>query len=422
MAVYGLMASFGHAENGMTLSDMHATVRVANDLDEVIIFRSTGPWSQRWIERGYPTKNFHVKGKSSDWGPQAGFVPYEGIYSKVGADPLKAADGKTANQGGINDGYAAKVQLMLSRDEINLQLNKPEENPPRHALVRVVQVPDSKDLFLVGRRSGDNKEFVFRAAVAGSTTFTIWVYPEKMGTNLTRLMFERPEPLEVMTSSEVGADNKPMTGDYDLMSVCPTWDSYGGTSNAVISKPGIRFSGKKGLQLGQQFDVGARMDKVLDMRSNTGARPALGNTKVTFQGLTKRDGGRLAEHGDMGNITPRILRCINMLNAAMGATGGKSAGRRVHHNAESHRNHIFGALVEADMKKGDGFPMTVFQPTRLQGFQSPTAKYRDVATLDTMGEFRAYALLLNEAGYYVPRNWTWGMSVRDNAADMQRYF
>ncbi|APW44509.1 anthrax toxin-like adenylyl cyclase domain-containing protein [Rhodoferax saidenbachensis] len=422
MAVYGLMGSFGHAENGMTLSDMHATVRVANDLDEVIIFRSTGPWSQRWIERGYPTKNFHVKGKSSDWGPQAGFVPYEGIYSKVGADPQKAADGKTANQDGIDHGYAAKVQLMLSREEINLQLNKPEENPPRHALVRMAQVPDSKDLFLVGRRSGDNKEFVFRAVVAGSTTFTIWVYPEKLGTNLTRLMFERPTPLEVMTSSEVGADNKPMTGDYDLMSVCPTWDSYGGTSNAVISKPGIRFSGKKGLQLGQQFDVGARMDKVLDMRSNTGARPKLGNTKVTFQGMTKRDGGKLAEHGDMGNITPRILRCINMLNAAMGATGGKSAGRRVHHNAESHRNHIFGALVEADMKKGDGFPMTVFQPARLQGYQSPTAKYRDVATLDTMGEFRAYALLLNEAGYYVPRNWTWGMSVRDNAADMQRYF
>jgi hypothetical protein len=30
-----------------------------------------------------------------------------------------------------------------------------------------------------------------------------------------------------------------------------------------------------------------------------------------------------------------------------------------------------------------------------------------------MQEFRTYAGLLHEAGYFVPRNWTWGMSIRD---------
>lgn len=430
MAAYGLDASFEHQENGMTRGDMVAALGVATQLDEVIIFRSTGPWSQRWIERGYPTKNFHVKGKSSDWGPQAGFVPYLGIYSKVGDDAGKAAEGTTANDDGINHGYAAKVQLMLSREEINLQLNKPEEKPARHALHRMAPVPDSQDLFLFGRRSGDRKEFAFRASHAGGTNYLIWVYPEQVGVNPLRLVYERPIPLEVMTSSEVGAGNRPMTGDYDLMSVCPSWDSYGGVSRTDISKAGIHFSGAKGLQAGQTFAAGSRLDQVLDMRSNTGARPAFGNTKQTFQGIGKKDLGALAkkgvplaEHGDMGNITPRILRCINSLNAAMGAAGGKSAMRRVHHNAESHRNHIFGALVESDMaKKGDGFPMTAFQPERLRVASSPTAKYRDVATLETMGEFRAYASLLNEAGYFVPRNWTWGMSIRNTARDTARYF
>ena len=58
---------------------------------------STGPWSKRWLDakpKPYPSKNFHVKGKSSDWGPQAGFVPYDGIYSKVGADTTKNTAGK----------------------------------------------------------------------------------------------------------------------------------------------------------------------------------------------------------------------------------------------------------------------------------------------------------------------------------------
>src|ERR1700749_2883398 len=99
--IAGLEASFNHSENGMTRSDMEACERTANMLNEVIIFRFTGPWSKRWLERGYPSKNFHVKGKSSDWGPHAGLVPYDGTYSKVGYDPVKAAKGTHANDDGI---------------------------------------------------------------------------------------------------------------------------------------------------------------------------------------------------------------------------------------------------------------------------------------------------------------------------------
>src|SRR5665213_2607517 len=91
--VLSLESSFQHDQNGMTRLDMLASSTAANDLNEVIIYRSTGPWAKRWIERGYPTKNFHVKGKSSDWGPHAGLVPYDGTYSKVGFNARKAADG-----------------------------------------------------------------------------------------------------------------------------------------------------------------------------------------------------------------------------------------------------------------------------------------------------------------------------------------
>lgn len=64
--IVGLEPSYNHVENGMTKADMRACKQVADRHNEVIIFRSTGPWSKRWIEKGYPTKNFHVKGKSSD--------------------------------------------------------------------------------------------------------------------------------------------------------------------------------------------------------------------------------------------------------------------------------------------------------------------------------------------------------------------
>jgi hypothetical protein len=167
MPIYGLDGSFLHPENGMSRQDMQAVLRAANKYDEVIIFRSTGPWSRRWIERRYPTKNFHVKGKSSDWGPQAGFVPYLGIYSKVGADSKKATKGTAANDDGLQHHFAQKVQLALTLTEIEMQARDPEEVPRRRAIQTMTPVPNSHDFFLFAQRTGDNKLFAFRAVWSG---------------------------------------------------------------------------------------------------------------------------------------------------------------------------------------------------------------------------------------------------------------
>ncbi len=398
MRIEGFEPSYNHVENGMTREDMFACLRVAAQLDEVIIFRSTGPWSQRWIERGYPTKNFHVKGKSSDWGPQAGFVPYLGIYSKVGASPEKAAKGTAANVKGLAHNHAGKVPLVLSLEELTIQLNREAESPARRAISRMTPVPDSKDFFLFANRSGDGKEFVFRATFIGGANYKISVYPERLGVNPKKLMFEKSEPLEVMTSVEVGAGNKPMTGDYDLMAICPKWGNLNSKSVKEISKPGLDF-GKAhgGVQPGLTFAPGTNLDKVLDMSTNTGAVAAKGNLSRTFQGKNAGEAGK-NEHPDMGNLTPRILRCINALNSAM---PGASALRRVHHNAESHRNHIFAALTHTEMMNGEGFPLTAFHPNG------------GVTTILDLPEFNLFAKELHAAGYFVPRNWVWGMSIRD---------
>jgi hypothetical protein len=406
MPVFGLTPSFGHVENGMALDDMRACSRAADRLDEVIIFRSTGPWSLRWIEKGYPTKNFHVKGKSADWGPQAGFVPYLGQYSKVGADSNKADKGTAANDHGLRDAFAAKTQLVLSFAEMQMQLTRASESPARTAIYRLEAVPGAKstDYMLWARRSGDGKVFVFRAVRRADGNYGINVLTQDAAA-LASLSaasdMARYVPLEVMTSSEAGAGNRPMTGDYDLMAVCPRWGNYGSTLVGTVSKPGLVFSGK-GQQPGQSFSTGTNLDKVLDMTSNTG--------QLRGPGQARPADFASGEHPDMGNITPRILRCINLLNLEM---GGQGAFRRVHHNAESHRNAAFGALTAKEMEGGDGFPLTVFQPSTLWNNDARLRPYQDVSTLLTMQEFRTYAGLLHEAGYFVPRNWTWGMSIRD---------
>ncbi|MBC5767735.1 anthrax toxin-like adenylyl cyclase domain-containing protein [Ramlibacter albus] len=431
MAAIGLVASLAHPENGMIEGDMNATLSVADRYNEVIIFRSTGPWSKRWIREGYPTKNFHVKGKSSDWGPQAGFVPYLGKYSKVGDNLTKANKSTGFNDTGIHDGYAAKAQLVLSHGDLLVQLLQPEENPQRYAMHRMVQTRNGRNYLLFARRSGDNRVFAFKAVrndwLKGK--FQIFVYDDDTPTgDLARLELMPVRPLHVMTSSERGANNRPMTGDYDLMAVCPPWRDYMSRSTEDITKAAVVFTGHESTATGQTFAKGSFMDRVLDMRVNTGAvaRRTPSGGYVTFQGLTadshnnimvdgEATGEKLGEHGDMGNLTPRILRCINALNAAMSPDTGDSPLRRVHHNAESHRHSTFGALQAGEMESAnEGFPMTGFHPRGLQ--QRTGWTYGDVATLENMTEFRAYCDALEAAGYQVPRNSSWNMSVRNRFA------
>jgi hypothetical protein len=449
--VLGLDPSYAHNQNGMTKADMLASMTAATDLNEVIIFRSTGPWAKRWIERGYPTKNFHVKGKSSDWGPHAGLVPYDGTYSKVGYDAEKAKKGTQANIDGLHSGFAGRAPLVLTRDQIAEQENRPEGKPPRTALFAVAAVPNSPDLTLTARRSGDGLQVIFRAARRQDGRYDILVYPTKapsssgglagrglVSNNAFTTRDRDPTggsavPLEVMTSNEVGAGGLPMTGDYDLFSVCPTWADYGSLSSRAIVKPGIALANGS-LNKGLAFRPGVGMDNVLDARLATGGTKAMDykNRVAVYRsrygdnranGRANEDTYRMifeaspyGEHADMGNLTPRILRCINRLNAQMGAVGQKSALRRVHHNAESHRFRQFGALTAEDMvtmkdgeSYGDGFPLTVFQPRDLVARNTPVAEYGEVCTIEALSEFQVYAMKLAESGYYVPKNWVWQM-------------
>jgi hypothetical protein len=460
--IQGFDGSCSHNQNGMTRDDMEATALVANRLGEVIIFRSTGPWAKRWLERGYPSKNFHVKGKSSDWGPHAGLVPYSGIYSKVGSDKTKADKGTKANDEGIHSGFAGKQTLILTADQIEEQINRPEGSPARTAVEFKTAVPKSDDLYLVANRSGDRQRVLFRA-FKGGEGYAIHVYPQfgHLATNPVRVFDKDPAgrqavPLEVMISKEAGA-GKPMTGDYDLFAVCPSWAQYGSLTAAPIVKPGIALM-DGGLRKGLSFPAGVGMDNVMDPRLSTmgkmfqpGTNPKFTKASMQAKDFTARSEGAAArreamrakirsgtagplsasalqqalgapeaespwmEHEDMGNLTPRILRCINALNAQMGAVGDQAAMRRVHHNAESHRYRLFGALTGQDMvtKKdgdshGDGFPLTCFQPSPVD--RSPgMARYGAVCTLETLLEFKQYAQALKAAGFYIPKNWVWGV-------------
>ena len=362
-----------HPSQGMTQRDMAATARVAVARDEIIIFRDTGCWSRPYIANGHPTKPFHVKGKSSDWGPQAGLVPLDSEYSKAFA-AKDIAKGVAANKHAIKDNFARPIPLFLTETFIRNELlvNKGvTQRPP----VNRVTTPRPDVMYFYCEKPNDDaglpgKAYVLWGKKASNGLYQIFTFPLDAPQINERALFLKEadsKPLLVMT---VPGAEIPITGDYDLFAVCPSWASYGGADR--------------------------KMDPTLDdARINasnlrTQERAKAGD-KVAIASLARLNAAKTPEDPDRGNLTPRLTAVIRDLTLAM---GGKFP--RVHHNAESGRPFAPGAE--------DGFPLTTFHP------RAGIAGYPFLnATINQVGDLREYFTRLYAAGYYPPRNRSWNM-------------
>jgi hypothetical protein len=362
----------------MTPADMQAAQLVAAHRNEIIMFRDTGCWSRPYIALGHPTKPFHVKGKSSDWGPQAGLVPLNSEFSKAFAQ--KDIDkGIAANRHAIQGNYARPVQLFVSEQFIQNELLVRKGSANRPPIDRVTTPRPGVMYFFCTKPNDDpngpGKPYVLFGKKESGDRYQIFAFPLDVAKTKERELFLKEssgEPLLVMT---VPSADLPITGDYDLFAVCPSWGSYGAKDK--------------------------KMDPTLDdARQNasaklTAAKATSPNLQVAQQArisLAKIEAAKTPEDPDRGNLTPRILELIGSLTAAMG-------GRfpRVHHNAESGRPFAPGAQ--------DGFPLTTFHPKRgIGGYQFLNATINDV------GDLRQYFSAIFAGGYYVPRNRAWNMA------------
>src|ERR1700731_1431402 len=133
--------SWSHPDQGMTRHDMDSAQAVAARRDEIIMFRDTGCWSRPYIALGHPTKPFHVKGKSSDWGPHAGLVPYDSEFSKAFSDAA-IKKGFGLNKEAIAGNYARTIPLFVSEAFIRGELLVNKGSAGRPPIDRLTQPRD----------------------------------------------------------------------------------------------------------------------------------------------------------------------------------------------------------------------------------------------------------------------------------------
>ena len=170
------------AQCGIARAHVAAFKRVARELGWFVIFRGVNAEATVLIEDNYPTKDMGIKGKSSDWGPQAGFICLNQFFSKIAAKGRAGVgaidDSNREVQYSLNHGYPA-VPLVVSdaslsrnakirREGTRVEADIPKATPKVTHIFTLVPVDDGLNDVVAEMRL---RKDVFPAAPAHGIVF-----------------------------------------------------------------------------------------------------------------------------------------------------------------------------------------------------------------------------------------------------------
>ena len=109
-----------YENQGIPPDYIEQTQAVADRENVIIAIRPVEKICKTLIEEGYSSKPLSIKGKSSNWGPMAGFIPVNQHYSKLSGNSIKVDEFNKINHQAVNvDRVANKEQLHISSKRID---------------------------------------------------------------------------------------------------------------------------------------------------------------------------------------------------------------------------------------------------------------------------------------------------------------
>lgn len=173
----------------MNLLYANAFKKVAWRYKVVIGIRAPNPLGETLLREGYPSKNFHMKAKSSPTGPTAGFIAEKSIYSKIPASFYSKQTDYL--QSAVKKGAKA-IDLSISKSRINELINSGNLFSHGDGLYSA-EYPSGRQKFII-KDDG-------------------------------QVLDDKFNPVRVMTNpNESGVEettSQPITADYDLFSIIP---------------------------------------------------------------------------------------------------------------------------------------------------------------------------------------------------------
>jgi insecticidal toxin complex protein TccC len=168
---------------------IEAFKRVSSKYKVVLGIRAPNSLGETLLREGYPSKNFHMKAKSSPTGPTAGFIAEKPIYSKVPTTSYSKQSNYLASA--IKKGAKA-INLKISRSRI-------------------------KELINTGNLTSHGGDKYSAVYPSGRQHFII--------KDDGQVLDDKLNPVRVMSNpKESGIEYtnpRPITADYDLFSIIP---------------------------------------------------------------------------------------------------------------------------------------------------------------------------------------------------------
>lgn len=296
--------------SGMPPSHAGCFQGVANTLECMIASRSVGRYATGLILENYASKGFHVKTKSCNWGPMAGFVLSDPRFSKKGKEGIESqrksthaalSHGASETPVYITDKRRRELEKMGCMERVGGSIN---------AMVYSAHPP---------RDRGSRMQFVLQREieVPGARGIQMWaVYYDRGETampsspNAVNTAGAEGKLLPVMALVDPncaltvrGTYRSAMTGDYDLWGIWPVASQY---SPHNLDRRPVPQSDRRPLPYQIFSDY---------------------------------------EDPNLGNITPRGIQVMDALNDAIRAAG-YTGGNMVHHSDETGRPQVFEIEME----------------------------------------------------------------------------
>lgn len=273
------MVFFSHchvaARSGISPLHQSRLQRLAARLGVAFAFRPVEPVAMGLIAAGHPTKNFHIKGKSASWGPQAGLICCDQRFSKLvnrGVARIREFTARVARC--IATGHACAVPLTVTRERLDA--------------LRQIGVLDAL-------HPGTGGALTVVATAPGGTVYRFLAERQPDG----RYRISHDGTVLQVLAPHPGA--LPLTADYDLL---------------LLAVPLAELGPQDNLPVGPvSYDC---------------FRP--GNNAVLRARYPDAGAFYAREDPDLGNASQRIRRLIPLFNQALGCAPGAEL---VHHNADS---------------------------------------------------------------------------------------
>ena len=301
-------------------------------------------------EGGYPGKPLEIKGKSSDWGPQASFICVDQKYSKL----ANASSGKVA----FYDGQTAAC--IKKHDAVAVPLTIGEKR--------------LRDLLALGairslKGSGDVIEIEAEAPGGGMHSFTA-TRQASQAEDTFLIKHKDGRPVEVLADPE---SKKPFIPDLDLVMVAPHLNDFdsGKDRRRLPETTYERFVATRLSGPTRKNSCPVGISKKLQSINNV-----YGNEDTYYKG----------ECPNLGNVSPRIKALLSRLNQAVGQ-------KLFLHSDDAHNPF-------SDHKTN--YPSAFVLPVPLEG-------HKEICVVDNHDDMYKLCQAGKNAHYEMPTNPGWGL-------------